>query len=375
MELILHIGDGKCGTSSVQSSLFDARDALRGAGILYHPVTRINGHFHYRLLWGASTRGNDSNRTGKVKKNRAETTRLIEEARPRFLLLSAESFFYAPPRIVLDLFSGMPQPVEKIHVIGYIRNPVEHFLSLLQQKLKGSHKLLNPEKHKRNFLAALDRWQKQPDVNSLTVRNFDRRYLSGGSVVSDFQNVIRDITNIPIDLADRVENSSLSAEQMIVLHELRKDHLADFDGKFHPLSHSLIGFFRDLNRHEGLIGTKPGLRRSVEEIIHEKHHEDVVEVEARFPETRFTSSCQLRQRAPEMLPDYPGGFSDLRNILSGFDENIADRLRAVAPDVTTANHEIWAARAERNLEALEVSGEAIELFRKYAGKLHADVHL
>jgi hypothetical protein len=50
-------------------------------------------------------------------------------------------------------------------------------------------------------------------------------------------------------------------------------------------------------------------------------------------------------------------------------------LRAVAPDTPAASHDIWAARAEHNLKALKVSGEAIELFRKYTRKLQAGIHL
>ena len=57
---IVHIGDGKCGSSAIQAALFDAQAALRDAGIGYYSHHRTSGNFCLGTLVGKSTRGNDA---------------------------------------------------------------------------------------------------------------------------------------------------------------------------------------------------------------------------------------------------------------------------------------------------------------------------
>jgi hypothetical protein len=60
LKVVVHIGDGKCGSSSVQASLYMASASLLEQGILYHAPAKTAGHFLYITLLNGSTRSDDS---------------------------------------------------------------------------------------------------------------------------------------------------------------------------------------------------------------------------------------------------------------------------------------------------------------------------
>lgn len=358
LQVLIHIGDAKCGSSSIQGSLFRARQNLRRKGILYHPATAGNGHYSYITLLNGRTRGNNALQADIARKNIAETRAIIKDDAPDYLLLSAENLFGVSPvqlsRLVAEI-AGCPQPM---HVIVFLRHPVDLFLSTVQQSLKADHEILVPPAFTRDMATPLRRWLTQEGCEGITARLFDRASLTGGSVVAEFASILRRITcNPALTLLDVNENSSLSVEQMILLQRLRRDVLADSRGKFRPESNQLIRLFHDINTAAGrLVQTKPVLREDVQACVNENNAGHIAEIDSLFPDLGMASSrpvpeCDWKTAADQWT-------ADVASILNGFDENVLANLEAIVPTYNPALTAGESADALRSLDRLG-GGEAL----------------
>ncbi|MGB3624326.1 MAG: hypothetical protein WA989_00760 [Henriciella sp.] len=278
---IVHIGDGKCGSSSIQSSLFAARTSLRQVGLLFETTTPSIGHFNLGSLVGKKTRG-EAEPTAESARS---TVRMIREAvRPGdTVLLSAESFFNASPGRTIDLLRTISPQIEHLDVIAYVRAPHSMYLSLTQQRLKGDSRFTPPESYRRRIDLLLDAWNSCAEVGSLTVRNFDRTRLIGGDVINDFEHCLRRASGQSVlHLPRSNENATLSAEQLIVLQRYRRIVLKAHDGKLHPASQALIRYFERLDTL-GFPGSKPALTDAALASLCDANRQIVDATNARFP--------------------------------------------------------------------------------------------
>jgi hypothetical protein len=296
MQVIIHIGDAKCGSTSIQASLYDSRELLLQHGILYHPA-KENAHYSYITLLNGFTRGNNEKQTSIARKNIQETQALIQQHSPKYLLLSAENLYNVKPEVLYPLISEIVGFAPQIHIIGFLRHPVGLFLSTIQQQLKANHVFTAPDTFKRDMTGTFLRWKPLPQTQSMHVRLFDRAALKDGSVVFEFAELIREITgNVGIDIPDVTENSSFSVEQIILLQKVRHDFLSMEKGTFSPKSNWLIEFFTSINAANGrVVGTKPQLLPEVQACIAVGNRANIESVDQIFPNLKMAESFTVPQ--------------------------------------------------------------------------------
>lgn len=128
--LILHIGSQRAGSSSLQRSLRDARDALLGAGILYASLER-GGHPFKHLSVSRAALGSDP------AAQQAERDALLAEfsaSGAHTLILSDESLWGAD-RSGLGFFAPLKEHF-RFEVVAFLRRPDFFIESLYNQALR-----------------------------------------------------------------------------------------------------------------------------------------------------------------------------------------------------------------------------------------------
>lgn len=329
-KFIVHIGDGKCGSSSVQKSLFDAREALLTHGILYATTTPNQGHFNLATLAGKTLRSADDT----AKKSALDTIALVREnVRPdSTVLLSAENFFNLKPESLIEVLRLISDDIEQVDLIAYLRAPDSMYLSLVQQILKGDSRFTMPHKFARTVDKILRRWERSPQINSLIVHKFDRRALVNRDVVDDFCAILRDLTQqSDITLPHASENATLSAEQMIVLQRYRKRLLKDHDGKLHKDSQRLIAYFDKINTL-GFPGSKPALNAAAISSVRDANHDIFSAVHGMFPDLGLGPEPLSE---PATAPEIWEPESGVEQILRDVDHNLVELVEHLAFGLAT----------------------------------------
>ncbi len=127
----LHIGHGKTGTSYIQSALALSEKQLSEAGILYPDFTR---HFS-KARAGRITSGN----INPSKQSLYECLGELEDAAQQSILFSNEALFgeFRKPD-ARSLLQRLQDAGYMLRVLLFIRDPLEHAVSLYQQSVKRS---------------------------------------------------------------------------------------------------------------------------------------------------------------------------------------------------------------------------------------------
>lgn len=327
-KFIVHVGDGKCGSTFIQNSLYNVREDLRSHGIVYETSTPKNGHFSLVTLVGGSTRGPN----GPALEHAKNTVTMIREAlaggEADTVLLTAESFFRIGAEKLLTILRGISEEIDRIDVIAYVRAPHSMYLSLIQQTLKGDSRFTPPDRYLHRIDEILDGWAGSEHIDSLTVHNFDREKLAGGDVVTDFQGILRNLTgDETVSLPPLNENTTLSAEQLVVLQQFRAKLLKAHDGVAHRDSQAIVAYFTSL-ASLGMPGNKPVLSDLAFARLRRGNSAVVETVNARFP--------GLDLKLPEVPQDTPDDRcwqpdSKVETILQRVDPTICDLLRDLVP--------------------------------------------
>jgi len=342
---LAHIGDGKCGSTSIQRALFDAKDHLAERGVSYPVPAGATGHAGFTTLLGRSTRG-------PAERGRALAIEFMNllGGLDR-IVLSSEHLIGVNPTALDELVQKHDSRISKIDAIAYVRAPHEVYLSRMQQRLKGSSKIDKPHLFVRPMANSLRRWRDWGKTNSFSLRLFDRRRLSNGDVVSDFSEWLCDRAGLDsLPLHSQVTNSSMTAEQAITLQRLRADFLKSEDGKFNPVSHDLVILYKNLGQI-CQIGTPLRLSGTALSAIVHANRQHVEELNSDFPDLRMH------------LPDTPGvTISDapwiesngLEHVVEKYDEALVTHLLHLVPEMEGS---IFVSLADRQWEAIEyISG-------------------
>lgn len=265
MALVLHLGDAKCGSSALQDSLYVKRGDLYENGILYETGPKYRNHFLIGNLLGQSTRSADPDQETYAHDMLKEIARRAHGT--DHTIISSERLLLTDPNRFLDLLDRYRINISEIHAIAYVREPRSMYASLVQQELKASYRFRSPLEYRRPLDRFVALWQEAIGKNRLNVRVFDRATLLGGDITSDFSSYLKStLGKFIVDLPARDSNSSLSAEQLIVLQILRRKLPESFEGKFHSDSNAVISSFTRMNKN-GIIGNPIRLNSQVSKII------------------------------------------------------------------------------------------------------------
>jgi hypothetical protein len=281
-QLLLHIGTGKTGTTSIQESLHRAAADGTLDDICY-PSPRGPNHNFLAVLYMASDRLPREYRRRYQVRGAKVLARDVKEFREALF----DSIRHSPKTILSAEYLGRFGPgelhalrtdltwlgVDEVLVVAYVRDPASAYLSVVQQKLKASSTFTAPSAYHYPFRQVLQAWNKE--FSDLVVRPFARDRLIDSDVVRDFDHVASSFFGKEdgIDLPATVKNQSVSAEGMMVLQRYRQLFHSSAEDQFQWDSGRLIQILQQ--SMASLDQTRARLSPSVEQVIMTNHENDL----------------------------------------------------------------------------------------------------
>lgn len=262
VKVILHIGQTKTGTTTIQVTCRRNRERLLQQGFLYpncaqgvnHALLAVPVMNHIQRSLVRQIGRNYAVGVQRSHEAWAAVAAEYRKTRPEAVILSSEFFFSAPHVERLpELIATYIDPAAEIRVIGYLRIPSEHYVSALQQKLKASHNLPNPQPPK------ISQIRKFGGIGALVLRKFARPDLVDGDIVQDFCQTLG-IDPDPLRHLPDAANATLSAEGVILLQDYRRRHHAERDNVFTEDTHRYIARINEICSNDPHLCTRPQLR-------------------------------------------------------------------------------------------------------------------
>jgi hypothetical protein len=320
VDFILHVGDGKCGSTSIQDALYRARGDLAERGLIYETATPRSGHFSIVRLIGEQTRGDDAEqmKLAQMTLERIQA-QLVRNSR---VLLSAENLFSLDPERVMDICRMISPDISGIKVIAYVRPPVSMYLSLMQQVLKADHTFVLPQGYQRPIDKFLKSWRRSVGADNISIGVFEKAKLHGNNVVPDFARRLSTLCGINTDLKASKTNTSLTAEQLATVQFMRAKYFSDTPGKRRPESDALVQLFLQLNAIQRL-GTPLELSDLARKVVSAKNREIVRQVRPLLQNGADFGNILPAPRIP--VPDIFRR-DDIRTILTSCDNRLVALL-------------------------------------------------
>ena len=235
VDVVLHIGTGKTGTTSIQVFLRDNRDRLAELGYLYPRTPGATRHA--RLVLFASPDDEIESYPHWRRQRQSDPTRFRRSFRRRFLteieeaglprlLLSDEELYKASEPTLRRLGRLTGQIGRSLRVVCYLRRQDEHMVSRYQQGVKiGWTQRLSAWAHEDmsdlyDYAGRLERHRLHLSPDAIVVRPFEQQAFPGGSLRQDFL----DAAGVDARADDMVQgadrNPSLDAETVEFLRLL-----------------------------------------------------------------------------------------------------------------------------------------------------------
>lgn len=255
LDLVLHIGSGKTGTSTIQHFLHQNRARLAELGLLYPRSPGQRRHTHLSLFVhpddtienvGAWNPGRWSSPAEFRKAFRRRLFREVNQSGLSHVLLSDEGLYGAPNEVLLRLRRFTDQIAGSLRLVVYLRRQDDHLMSRYQQvvKVDETERLTDqgpqegsprPGSWARrqgsktyDYYARLRTWQELLEPDDLVVRPFERESFVEGSLFQDFLDAVDvDARADEMDQTDETVNESLDAESvefLRILNIFRKEH-------------------------------------------------------------------------------------------------------------------------------------------------------
>lgn len=247
MKLILHIGQSKTGTTSLQEFLRLNRDSLKEKGILYPdyyknnlPLGTLNHNSLAEELSGFSRYPRFStSEYFKQIQNQAKTSNC------RIIILSGESFMGAPQvwRAEPDFFTAYKKKLDtlktfiasySVDVVAYLRPQEEWFESAITQVIRyegllgkkvyeSDNQLFELLKPHMDYLEILEQWKNIIAPQNMVIIPYERMHLIQQDTIQDFcVRIGLDTEGLRFDLPSSKEHKSLDLRYMQVKKELNK---------------------------------------------------------------------------------------------------------------------------------------------------------
>jgi len=255
MELVVHIGQSKTGTSAIQRYLANNREQLEESGVFY-PALRAGGittsTVSHNWLANAAARPGAGNGIDA----RAFVEDAWMRARERScgsVVLSGEYFFGGIPQIwdchseenYFEIYKAKLRRLAdilegnwKLRILIYLRGQVSWFASAINQNIKSAFALRrdgNVYESDRSFFELskpllrygrrLDLWERHLRPSTFEVVPYRASALHQGDAVSDFRKRLGIEHSSPEPDRDRLTNESLSVECLEVKKRLNRNKL------------------------------------------------------------------------------------------------------------------------------------------------------
>jgi hypothetical protein len=207
VDLYLHIGSTKTGTTTLQEFLATNRALLASLGYLY--PRSLGAKRHNRLsLFAQTDRYRENTPFWNRKMQGVTITEFRERCRAQWLneversaldkmILSDEALLSMPREAIARLRALLHDVGGRIHLICYLRRQDDHVVSLYQQEVKSRGEtrtlgqwLAESDRRKYDYAQRLAMWHRCMDPHSISVRPFERCELVGGSLLTDFLDCV-----------------------------------------------------------------------------------------------------------------------------------------------------------------------------------------
>jgi len=238
MELILHIGISKTGTTAIQNFLYKNKEKLLEQGILY-PSTGLfkspNVAAHYNIAWSIFKHvGVDVNKIPTFEQILKNLEKELREYKPLKVIISSESFMHFRRPHIKTLAEGLKDLFQKMKVVVYLRRQDRWIESSYAQVLKtGEVKLLpfkTSIKHSLwnlkwllNYDEFLDRWSEFfENQGQLLPRIYEKSALKDNDIVVDFISLVDnsiEITNFDTQINTNPSLIPISVFTLLKLNE------------------------------------------------------------------------------------------------------------------------------------------------------------
>lgn len=236
LDVDLHIGSGKTGTSSIQHFLHRNRDHLAELGHLYPKTPGQTRHTRLSLFIKPDDDLVDTPRWRREQSpspeafRRAFRRRLFREidrsGLPR-VLFSDEALYGSPDRALRRLSRFTDRIADRLRLVVYLRRQDDHLVSRYQQVVKSGETRRLAERTRLidlsktyDYYARLHTWTRLLQPAEFVVRPFERDRFVDGSLFQDFLDAV----GIPARADDldqvRLFNESLDAESVELLRIL-----------------------------------------------------------------------------------------------------------------------------------------------------------
>ncbi|MEE4239560.1 MAG: hypothetical protein V2I51_22810, partial [Anderseniella sp.] len=232
MHIIVHIGPPKTGTSSIQAALRINRDYLASQDIYVYQAQKMTSKALALAFMGETRNSMPDIRqhfpaaADAVAWSEAcweEFEAEVSARKPAVSVISSEMF--GNLRDPSAFVARLGRTFERITVVGYVRDPVELYVSQLAQHIRSGARfrdLKSPLEYKYPKIWRIDNYIELLGLANIRVRNFSRSNLRGGDVVVDFFQTVAYLAKRKIALPTMPErvNESLPAAATVWLMTL-----------------------------------------------------------------------------------------------------------------------------------------------------------
>jgi len=217
--LYLHIGIWKTATTTIQNTLFSNRNELKKIGLLY-PSNFANHSFlasafhqnpdEFIVAKTVQMFGEQINNWHKTNLSLFET----EITQYPKVLVSSEFLLDLSKNKIDELKAYLSNLFSSIKVVVYLRSPVEHLSSAINEQIKqGHYNLENAYKihAQAKEYAKVENWINVFGKENIVMRPFEREQFLNNDIVDDFLGLL--FQNMPIPKIQRLlkdQNTSIS---------------------------------------------------------------------------------------------------------------------------------------------------------------------
>lgn len=239
VDLYLHIGTEKTGTTSIQRFLKANRELLGRHGILYPAAPGEQNHL------GLTVAALEDKKTGPLRKIFEVRTRedlrkfrdalnrdLADELKVRPYTKAIMSGEHCSSRLVseaeVERLKGMLSPFfDRIFIVVYIRRQDDYLLSTYSTTIKSgrTRPLVVPTgrrvQTRYDHWGLISRWARVFGKDSIVCRKYEKPSLKGGDVILDFLDAVQVDQNLPFERPESL-NESLDANTLEFLRLFNK---------------------------------------------------------------------------------------------------------------------------------------------------------
>ncbi len=284
--LVIHIGDPKNGSSSIQRNLLEKRWVCNGTSLAY--PSDLNAIPLARLLMGEDET--------TAHRSFSELADWIDQTGAEVAVISAEHFsMVAPERLASVLSATLADRVDGIEVVNYIRPHPGRSLSSYVQRIKTGALdqsfeafVLKSIKHGRFlYMKRLIGWRNVFGARFI-VRPMLRDQLFRGDIVADFLKTVLRREDFELKESSRVNESPSQLHLAVILLVQRELCAADMKTDGRP---AIGAGLQQIFAGQGGKGSRPWIPKQLERHLTEAYGLDAAAVDAEFFDAPLLSTA------------------------------------------------------------------------------------